>query len=161
MQNKYFSNIAWILIGLLLLLFDQISKTVVTELLVPNDMVLVLPGFSLILVFNTGAAFSLLSNSGGWQTSFFIIQAIVASIYLVYLLFKVHYKYVILKIGIICVLAGAIGNMIDRILYGYVIDFILLYYSSYSWPIFNIADGFITVGAIILIYHVLFKRQYI
>ena len=102
------------------------------------------------LAFNYGAAFSFLSDAGGWQRWFFILFSITVICVIIYLLIKENFsEYMPFSF----VLAGALGNLYDRIYYGYVIDFIEFYYKDFSWPIFNVADIAISIGIILLLYN--------
>jgi signal peptidase II len=108
------------------------------------------------LAFNYGAAFSFLSNAGGWQRWFFIIFSIIVIFIISYILKKgKEPEYIAFSF----VLAGALGNLYDRIFYGYVIDFIEFHYKNFYWPIFNIADIAISIGIILLLYSMFLKRN--
>ena len=108
------------------------------------------------LAFNHGAAFSFLSNAGGWQRWFFIIFSVIVILIITYILVKEkNSQYIAFSF----VIGGAIGNLYDRILYGYVIDFIEFHYNSFYWPIFNIADIAISIGIILLLYSMFAKES--
>jgi len=140
----------WVFIALLIVVFDQLTKFLSTYLL-PAGRVAVLPGFDLVLRYNTGAAFSLLADGSGWQRWLFIVLAITMSFLLYHCLSKVPPEKPLESVGLTCVLGGAIGNLIDRVLHGYVTDFILLYYQHWEWPAFNIADSAICIGVALLV----------
>ena len=147
----------YILIVILIIIFDQWTKS----LIIKNVMLYeVLPVNSFINIThqeNTGAAFSILSNAGGWQRWFLSVLAICISVYIVFWLFRLRNQdQIILSIGLSLVLGGAIGNVIDRIQLGYVIDYIQVLIMGWPFPSFNIADASITVGAVILIIDALF-----
>lgn len=108
--------------------------------------------FNLTLLYNKGAAFSFLANAGGWQRWFFLILTTAVSIFIYFWLRKLKPHQRLQYTALALILGGAIGNLIDRAIYGYVIDFIDVYYGSYHWPAFNIADSAITIGAFLLIY---------
>ena len=143
-------------IAILAIVVDQITKVIASSQLTMHEQNPVMPFFNFTLMHNYGAAFSFLANAGGWQRWFFTIVAVVISLVLIVWLFRLkrHEKW--LGFGLALVLGGAIGNVIDRIRFGYVIDFIQWFAnwkgSIYYWPSFNIADSAIFVGtALILI----------
>ena len=138
-------------ISFVVIVLDQISKQLAEYYLVFHVPVSVMPLFNLTLSYNTGAAFSFLSEAGGWQRWFFIILALIVSTVIVLWMRKLpaQDKWVAVALGL--VLGGALGNVIDRALYGHVIDFLHVYYQQWSWPIFNIADSAISVGVAILL----------
>jgi signal peptidase II len=142
-------NLFW-LSGLVIAL-DQLTKYIADTSLDYRVPVNVFTGLNMTLVYNKGAAFSFLSDAGGWQRWFFMALSITISIALVYWLRSVDKNRQYLAWGLALILGGAIGNLIDRSLFGHVIDFIDVYYSSWHWPAFNIADSAITVGAGLLI----------
>jgi len=142
---KYF----WIS-GLVIVL-DQITKYVADNSLDYRLPVNVFTGLNMTLVYNQGAAFSFLADAGGWQRWFFMSLSLVISIVLIYWLRTVEKGRIYLATGLALILGGAIGNFIDRSLYGYVIDFIDVYYRSWHYPAFNIADSAIVAGAGLLI----------
>ena len=134
-------------------MLDQISKQVASVLFghPPLPPLEVLPFFYLTLVFNKGAAFGLLAEAGGWQHYFFTGFGLVVSTALVVWLWHAHKQSNMLCWGLALVLGGALGNLIDRVAYQHVIDFILLQYGNWQFPAFNIADGAISIGALLLI----------
>ena len=136
----------WLFLAAVIVLLDQISKQLVEHQMHFGDSIPITPFFNLVLTYNPGAAFSFLADAGGWQKHFFTGLAIVVSIVIVHLLRK-HHGETRFSLALALILGGAIGNVIDRIIYGHVIDFIQLYYSRFYWPAFNIADSAITVGA--------------
>lgn len=146
----------WLWLSTLVVILDQITKQMAEQLLTLHKALAVLPSFNLTLMYNEGAAFSFLSQAGGWQRWFFIALSSVISIALVIWLQQLQKTPVeqdknILSAGIALILGGAIGNLIDRILFGHVIDFIQVYYADFYWPAFNIADSAISIGAGLLI----------
>jgi signal peptidase II len=149
----------WLWISLLVLVFDQASKLVADAMLALHQPVLLMPSLAITKAYNTGAAFSFLGDASGWQRWFFIVLAVVVScILLVWLLrLKTHERRCALALALI--LGGAIGNLVDRVLYGHVIDFIDVYYGSWHWPTFNVADSAITVGAVLLLLDALFGKH--
>ncbi|MBE9568693.1 MAG: lipoprotein signal peptidase, partial [Proteobacteria bacterium] len=135
---------------------DQLTKNIAEASLLLHKAVAVFPGFNLTLMYNKGAAFSFLSDADGWQRPFFVILSTAISIFLFFWLKQIsndkeQKDNQLLQMAISLILGGAIGNLIDRALYGQVTDFIQVYYSSYYFPAFNIADSAITLGAGLLI----------
>ncbi|MCP5146230.1 MAG: lipoprotein signal peptidase [Gammaproteobacteria bacterium] len=145
------SFVIWLVLAALLLGLDQWTKNIASVSLDYNSPVAVLPFFNLTLLHNTGAAFSFLNNAGGWQRWLFAGLAIVVSTILVSWLYRLPSRDRLLGVSLSLLLAGALGNLWDRLTLGYVVDFIELYYGSYHFPAFNVADSAITVGAILLI----------
>lgn len=137
---------------LLVLVADQVSKQVVIANMQLFDSIELLPFFNFTYVRNYGAAFSFLSDAGGWQRWFFTIIAVVISCVLAVWLARNDKTQLKLNLALSLVLAGAIGNVIDRSIYGYVIDFFHLYYQNWHYPAFNIADSAICIGAALLIW---------
>ena len=140
----------WLTLAFIVILLDQATK-----ILIVNDFSLgqnraVTSYFSIVRWHNTGAAFSFLAGSSGWQRWFFVGLGIAASGFILWLL-KRHSSQKLFCFAIAMVLGGAIGNVIDRIWHGYVVDFILLHYRGWAFPAFNLADSAITLGAICLI----------
>ncbi|MFI3122876.1 MAG: signal peptidase II, partial [Methylococcales bacterium] len=115
------------------------------------DSISVVPFFNLTYVHNTGAAFSFLSEAGGWQRWFFAALAIVMSTIMTIWLTKLKEHETLLAVALSLILGGAMGNLIDRLAYGYVIDFLDVYYGTYHWPAFNIADSAITIGVTLML----------
>lgn len=145
------ANLKWLWLTLLVIFLDQASKQAALQWLVFAQPRPVLPGFNLTLVYNTGAAFSFLRDAGGWQRYFFIILTIGVSIALLLWLARLPPRRAWLAAALALVLGGAAGNLWDRLQHGYVIDFIQLYWDRWSWPVFNVADSAITVGAAMLV----------
>jgi signal peptidase II len=141
----------WFLLSLLVLIVDQVSKMTVASSMHLYESITLVPFFQLTYVHNLGAAFSFLSDAGGWQRWFFIalssVVSVLISIWLVRLPAALRWQ----AAGLALVLGGAVGNLVDRVLYGYVIDFLDIYYRSWHWPAFNVADAAITIGAVILL----------
>lgn len=139
----------WLLLAAAVLFADRISKMLVVNSFVRGEELPVTSFMSLVLAYNSGAAFSFLAGEPGWQRWFFAVIAVVASIFLVYMLKRGGGR--ILSAGFALILGGALGNLWDRIAIGKVVDFLLFHYSGWSWPAFNVADSAITVGAAFLI----------
>jgi len=146
-----FGNFRWLWISLLVVGLDQWTKHLAVAGLAMYDPVPVMPYFNLMLAHNTGAAFSFLAGAGGWQRWFFVALTLVISVVLLVWLYRLNRTQKLLPMALALVLGGAIGNVYDRLLYGYVIDFIDWYAGSYHWPAFNIADAAICIGAGLLI----------
>lgn len=138
-------------LSLLIIVADQISKTIMVNWLDLYQSVPVLPFFNLTLAHNPGAAFSFLAGAGGWQRWFFIILAVVICTVLVIWMKRLAQTAKLEAISLAMIIGGATGNVIDRLIYGYVIDFLDVYAGSYHWPAFNIADSAIFIGAVFLI----------
>jgi signal peptidase II len=148
----------WLALSALLVAADQITKYVAVQQLALNQIVVVTPFFNLALVYNAGAAFSFLSDATGWQRGFFIGIALIASAWIVYLLRRYpHQRRFALALSL--VLAGAVGNVVDRVLHGAVIDFLDFHAYGYHWPAFNVADSAISCGAALLIWDALRPRR--
>lgn len=159
MPLKLPSNVwRWYVLALVIILLDQISKQWVSAVLNYGEPVVFTSFFNFTLLHNPGAAFSFLSTAGGWQRWFFSVLAAVISIVLVVWLTRVsHRRYEALALALI--LGGALGNLYDRVLLGYVVDFIVVHYQDHYWPAFNIADSAITGGAALLIIDMLFVKD--
>lgn len=141
----------WWLIALVLVV-DQLTKQVVIANMQLFDSIELLPVFNLTYVRNYGAAFSFLSDAGGWQRWFFTLIAVAISVVLAVWLARNNKAQCKLNLALSLVLAGAVGNLIDRSIYGYVIDFLHVYYQDWHYPAFNIADSVICIGAALLIW---------
>lgn len=139
------------------LVVDQITKFLSQQYLSFAAHQQVFPGFDLTLRYNTGAAFSFLADASGWQHWFFVLLAALVSAAILYWLKNLESSEKLEGLGLAFILGGALGNLIDRLLHGYVIDFILLYYRQWEWPAFNIADSAITLGVILFILSLLKK----
>lgn len=138
-------------IAIVIIIIDQITKWVASSTLTMHEQNPVMPSFNFTLMHNYGAAFSFLSDAGGWQRWFFTIIAAVISIVLVVWITRLKSHEKLLGFALALVLGGAVGNLIDRVTYGYVVDFIQWYYDRFYWPAFNIADAAISVGAVLLL----------
>ena len=141
----------WYLLAVLIIFVDQLTKHYISSAFSYGETLEVLPFLNLTLVHNMGAAFSFLSEAGGWQRWFFSLIGVVVTVVIVVWLSRLSARQSLLALALSLVLGGAIGNLWDRILLGYVVDFIDLYYRHYHWPAFNVADAAITLGALLLI----------
>ena len=139
----------WLWLAGVFILLDQISKWVVLGTLQPGETRYVAPFWNWVLTFNPGAAFSFLSDAGGWQRWFFTLLALGVSGWIVVML-RQHRNEFRLSLALTLVLGGALGNVIDRLRFGAVVDFIQWHAAGYYWPAFNVADSAITIGAILL-----------
>jgi signal peptidase II len=141
----------WLVIAAVLVGLDQLSKFAITHSLTYGGGIEITPFFNLVLVHNKGAAFSFLSSASGWQREFFITIAVIAIAWVVYLLRK-YPRETLFCSALTLILGGAIGNVIDRVWVGAVIDFLDFHAAGYHWPAFNVADSAITCGAVILVW---------
>ncbi len=142
----------WLNLSALVIIFDQLTKWLMSSWLDLYETVAVVPYFNLTLAHNYGAAFSFLASAGGWQRWFFTLLAVVVSLVLIIWMKRLKANARLEAISLALILGGAIGNVIDRVMHGYVIDFLDVYVGSYHWPAFNIADSAICVGAVLLIF---------
>jgi len=138
---------------------DQLTKWWAQAALAPYETVAVLPVFNLTLVFNTGAAFSFLSDAGGWQRGFFIVLASVVSVVLLVWLLRLPRREWLTGLGLALVLGGALGNLVDRLWLGHVVDFLDFHWAGHHWPAFNLADSAISVGVALLLWDGFFPRR--
>jgi signal peptidase II len=150
----------WMLLSLLVVLADQASKDYITQHFGEFEHITLLPVLDITRMHNVGAAFSFLATAGGWQRWAFIGLAVVVSIGIMVWLFRLQGRVsVFLAGGLALVLGGAVGNVIDRIRLGYVIDFIHFHWNQAYFPAFNVADSAITVGAACLLLDALFEGK--
>ncbi len=141
----------WIGLAFALVVVDQLTKFAAVRWLVLHTPEPLLPSFNLTLVYNSGAAFSLLSDAGGWQRWFFIAAAVAVSALLWSWLARLGPGEKTAAAGLSLILGGAVGNALDRLFRGHVVDFLDLYYRHYHWPAFNVADACITLGALVIV----------
>jgi signal peptidase II len=139
----------WIALALAVVVLDQVTKAAIQATFRPGDELALLPFLSLVLTFNTGAAFSFLAGEGGWQRWFFAAVAIAAVTFITWLIRKGGSRMYLW--GLALILGGAIGNLIDRLWLGHVTDFVLVHWHGWTFPAFNVADSGITIGAGLLI----------
>jgi signal peptidase II len=140
---KKFSKISIIII--LIVALDQITKFIIIKYVNPFDSIAVFPFLNIVNVTNIGAAFGSFKHLG---SNFFIVVSLIAIAFILYLLKKNLYNY----IGLSLILGGALGNLIDRVFYGKVVDFIDFYIGNYHWPAFNVADSSLTIGIIVILF---------
>ena len=140
----------WLLIALIVIVFDQFTKTLILGNFSLGESRFVTSFFNVVRVHNTGAAFSFLAGASGWQRWFFVGLGAVAAVFIVWML-KSHGGQRLFGWALALILGGALGNVIDRLLHGYVVDFIQVHHSGWYFPSFNVADSAISVGAVLLI----------
>ena len=148
----------WLAISAAVLLIDQLTKFAVERALALHEVIEMTPFMNLVLVHNRGAAFSFLSDASGWQRELFIAIALAASVWIVWLLRR-HSGETLFCLALSLVLGGALGNVLDRVLIGAVVDFIDLHAYGYHWPAFNAADSAITCGAVLLVWDALRTKR--
>jgi len=139
----------WIAVAIAVLVLDQLTKLAVLSAFRPGEELPLLPVLSLVLTFNRGAAFSFLAGADGWQRWFFATIALAAAVFIVWLLRRGGSR--LYCLGLALILGGAVGNLIDRLWLGQVVDFVLVHWRGWTYPAFNVADSSITIGAILLI----------
>lgn len=145
------SSLAWLWLTVIFVIIDQVSKQWVVSVFDYRESIAIMPYFNFTYVHNPGAAFSFLADQPGWQRWFFTTVSSVASIIFLVWMSKTPKANKLLGIGFALMLSGAVGNLIDRALFGYVIDFIDVYIFGYNYPVFNIADSAIFIGAGLMI----------
>lgn len=150
---------AWYALAAMIVGMDQWSKHAIEKTLAFNEPLVFTSFFNFTKLYNEGAAFSFLSNAGGWQRWFFTIIALVVCLGIVAWLARLGAKKRWEAVALACILGGALGNLIDRMLLGHVVDFIVFHYQQWAWPAFNIADIAISVGAVLLIIDALFIKS--
>ena len=146
------------LLSSLVFLSDQFTKIQAIKYISGEQFIKINSYLYLVHFKNEGAAFSFLSDAGGWQRYFLSIVAAIASVFIIFMI-KKNKEDIFLSLGLSLILGGAIGNLSDRLSLGHVTDFLYFHYNDYYWPAFNIADTAITIGAVIIIYDSIFKRN--
>ena len=141
----------WLLVIAAVVAVDQLTKIAVAHVFAYGERKEVVHGFfDLTLLFNKGAAFSFLSNASGWQRWFFTGIGVAAALFIIFMLAR-HSSQRLFSIALSLIAGGALGNVVDRLIHGHVVDFLLFHYRDWSFPAFNVADSAITVGAVLLI----------
>ena len=140
----------WIGIAIIVVLADQLTKITMTRLLAYGQSDTVTSYFNLVMVYNKGAAFSFLSDQSGWQRYFFTGISVIASLFMLWML-KRNPTQKLFCWALALILGGALGNLIDRVAYGHVIDFLDFHLAGWHWPAFNVADAAITLGAVLFV----------
>jgi len=139
-------------------LSDQFTKALVIKNILDNQFIKVNSYLYLVHFKNEGAAFSFLSDAGGWQRYFLSIVAVIASVFIIFMI-KKHRDELYIALGLSLILGGAIGNLYNRISLGHVTDFLYFHFNDYYWPAFNVADTAISIGAVIIIYKTIIKKN--
>ena len=140
----------WIGIAIIVVLADQLTKITMTRLLSYGQVEYVNHYVNLVMVYNKGAAFSFLSDQSGWQRYFFTGISVIASLFMLWML-KRNPTQKLFCWALALILGGALGNLIDRVAYGHVIDFLDFHLAGWHWPAFNVADAAITLGAALFV----------
>ncbi len=142
----------WLWLSIVVVILDQLTKLWIDSSMTLHERLPLIEGyFDLTLAYNPGAAFSFLADAGGWQRWFFTILSTVVTLILVVWLKRLQAHEKITAVALALIIGGAIGNLIDRIAYGHVIDFLLVYYQQWSWPAFNVADSAISIGVVLML----------
>ena len=141
----------WLGLSAVVTLFDQATKIVISSTFRLGESLTLTPFFDLIFVFNRGAAFSFLSQAGGWQRWFFVVLALLISAWIVSML-KRHATERLMPAALALILGGALGNVIDRLNHGAVVDFLSFHVAEYYWPAFNVADSAISIGVVLMLW---------
>ena len=150
-SSKTFSALLpWLALALVLMIADQLTKSLILSYYRLGEWTYITSFFNLGRAHNTGAAFSFLASASGWQRWFFTGIGIAASLFILYLL-KSHSGQKLFSFALACILGGAVGNVVDRMLHGYVVDFLDFHYLNWHFPAFNVADAAISIGAACLI----------
>lgn len=144
------SLLPWLGLALILLIADQLTKVLILGSYRLGDATYVTSFFNVVRAHNTGAAFSFLASAAGWQRWFFTAIGVAAALFILWML-KSHAGQKLFSFALACILGGAVGNVIDRLLHGYVVDFLDFHYGGWHFPAFNVADSAITIGAACLI----------
>ena len=150
--------IRWLALAGCLAALDQVTKFAILGALSAGRVIEITPFFNLVLVYNSGAAFSLLAGAPGWQRELFIAIALTAVVWLV-LLLRRYPRERLFCWALTLILGGAIGNLVDRLRFGLVVDFLDFHAAGWHWPAFNVADSAITCGAILLVWESLRPRK--
>ena len=137
---------------------DQVTKALIIKSMLDDQFIRINSYFYLVHFKNEGAAFSFLSDAGGWQRYFLSIVAVIASVFIIFMI-KKHRDEFYTALGLSLILGGALGNLYDRISLGYVTDFLYFHFNNFYWPAFNVADTSISIGAIIIIYESIIKKS--
>ncbi len=146
----------WLWLSLVVVVLDQVSKQLIVSSFMLYEVLELLPLFNLTLAYNEGAAFSFLSDQPGWQRWFLSGVAAVATLVMILWLRGLKQHERLSAIALALIVGGAVGNLIDRLLFGYVIDFLDFYIGQYHWPAFNVADSAISIGVAVMLYEILF-----
>ena len=143
--------LTWLALACVVIVADQFTKALIVNTFQYGDSVYVNAILNIVRAHNTGAAFSFLAGAGGWQRWFFVGLSVVAAVFIVVMLRR-HGRQTLFAVALSLILGGAVGNVIDRLWHGYVVDFIQVHWADWYFPAFNMADSAITLGAILLIW---------
>jgi signal peptidase II len=157
-QSAWQRVLPWIGVALAIVVADQLTKLAIERAFEYGDVKPLTSFFNLVLTYNKGAAFSIFREASGWQTPVLSAVAIGASVLIVFLLSR-HAHQRLFSLALALILGGAIGNLIDRLLYGHVIDFLDFHYAGWHWPAFNVADSAIVGGALLLVFEELARMR--
>ena len=150
------SPLPWLGLALIILIADQFTKTLILGYYRLGDATYITSFFNVVRAHNTGAAFSFLADSSGWQRWFFTAIGVGAALFIVWLL-RSHAGQKLFSFALACIMGGAIGNVIDRLMHGYVVDFLDFHIAGRHFPAFNVADSAITIGALCLVFDELIR----
>ena len=150
-RSAFVLMLPWLILAVVVGVLDQITKQMVMANLQLGQMIPVTSFFDLVLVFNTGAAFSFLAEHSGWQRWFFTVLAFAISAWMLTLMHH-HRHEKLLPAAFALIIGGALGNVYDRLVHGAVVDFLHFHYAGWSWPAFNLADSAITVGVVMMLW---------
>jgi signal peptidase II len=150
MSKKSAGLILWLGIAVIVVLIDQLTKITLSRMMLYGQTDTITSFFNLVMVYNRGAAFSFLADQPGWQRYFFAGVSVFASLLIIWML-KRHSGQRLFCLAMTLILGGALGNLIDRIAYGHVIDFLDVHLGGFHWPAFNVADSAITIGAVLFV----------
>ncbi len=151
------SIVYWLSLSVVVVLIDQVTKLWVGHGFGYGESKAVTDFFNLVLVYNSGAAFSFLSDAGGWQRWLLSAVAVAASVWIIWLLSR-HAHQRLFSCALALILGGALGNLVDRVMYGYVVDFLDFYWGAHHFPAFNVADSAVSCGAALLLWDGLTKK---
>ena len=142
--------VTWLALALIILIADQFTKTLILGYYRLGDSTYITGFFNIVRAHNTGAAFSFLAGAAGWQRWFFTAIGVAAAVFIVWML-RAHTGQKLFCFAMACILGGAVGNVVDRLLHGYVVDFLDFHWAGWHFPAFNLADSAITIGAVCLV----------
>lgn len=158
MRNAWPRALSWGILSLMIALLDQGTKQCITQVLMPYQSVRIWPFFDITLVFNTGAAFNFLSHHGHASNLGFLAFALLAMVVACVMLYRLPHTKTAQALGLSLILGGALGNVIDRVRLGAVVDFLSFHAGDYYWPAFNLADSAICLGVIVMIVEMIFTK---
>ena len=149
-RNDSASWLPWLGVALAIFIADQFTKVLIVGYYSLGDSTYITSFFNVVRAHNTGAAFSFLAGASGWQRWFFTVIGVAAAVFIIWML-RSHAGQRLFSFALACILGGAIGNVVDRLVHGYVVDFVQVHWRGWYFPAFNVADAAITVGAACLI----------